>query len=92
MENCDTVGESVSIEKVGDVRVEGLEVTKGFMAPWSNMTLLSLTKRLSEGWEFYAKGLGGWLYKQGEVISFRVKDGLLKPNKSDPDSPVPEQP
>ena len=47
------------------------------------MTLISLVKRLREGWEFYAKGLGGWLCKEGKVVPFEVEDGLLKPTKTD---------
>ena len=40
--DCDTVGGSVDIEERGDIVVEGIEARQGFMAPWSNITLLSL--------------------------------------------------
>jgi len=76
------VGGGVGTGERGDIVVEGVEAREGFMAPWSSMTLLSLVKRLGEGWEFYAKGLGGWLYKEGEVVPFSVVDGLMKPNDS----------
>ena len=43
---CDTVGGEVGIKNRGDLRVDGLEVDQGLMAPWSTMTLISLTQKL----------------------------------------------
>ena len=82
--SCDTVGGEVEIDSRGDVEVEGIAIDQGLMAPWSTMTLLSLTQLLREGWEFFAKGMKGYLYKGEKVVEFSNSGGLLKPIKEDP--------
>ena len=38
---CDTVGGEVGIKNRGDLRVDGLEVDQGLMAPWSDPNILN---------------------------------------------------
>jgi hypothetical protein len=76
---CETMMGVVDIEERGDIKYsEDLETKSGLMAPWSTMTLLSLTQRMSEGWKFVAEGTMGLLSRGGKEIRFRVDEGLLK--------------
>ena len=80
-----TASDTVRIKQTGDCMVEpGIEVQQGWMAPWLDMTLISLTKRLSEGYRFAASGMHAVLVSPTEkVYRFIVRDGLIVPDDSD---------
>ena len=69
----------VRIDQTGDCMVEpGIEVRGAWMAPWLDYTLLSLTKRLSEGYSLWASGTEAILTAPDkQPHRFIVKDGLL---------------
>ena len=53
----DTAGpDPVNVTALGDVQhLPGLETKNGLIAPWSDVTLLSITKRLKVGWTFWCE-------------------------------------
>ena len=77
-----TAGETVSIRHTGDCVVEpGIAIEQGYMAPWLDMTLISLTKKLSEGYSFMAEGMNAVLVSPTKhVYRYIVQDGLIVPD------------
>ena len=77
-----TAGGTKQVRSTGDVQVTpGLRVQQGWMAPWMDTTLISITSRLAEGGGFVAQGDKAMLVtSQGSVHPFRLdKEGLLRP-------------
>ena len=77
----ETAANTVQVDSVGDCTVvEGLEVRQGWMAPWMQVSLLSLTQRLKDGYMMVAHGDRAVLVSpDGSSVGFQEQDGLLKP-------------
>ena len=83
--NLGKAGEPVRISHTGDCIVEpGIAVEQGYMAPWLDTTLISLSKKLSEGYRFVAEGMSAVLISPTKrVYRYIVKDGLIVPDVDD---------
>ena len=76
-----TAGGLRHVCKEGDCEVAaGLEVKQGWIAPWMNLTLLSLTQFLKQGYTMCAWGDTATLTSpEGHVHEFKESEGLFKP-------------
>ena len=76
-----TASDPATITQTGDCRVEpGVEIEQGWMAPWLDYTLISLSKRMQEGYTLLAAGTEAWLTSPCQkVYKFILREGLLVP-------------
>ena len=82
-----TANGSTVVSESGDLEVSpGLHIKEGLLAKWLPFTLLSLSSRLREGWDFVAKGSWGRLRNpRGDSYHFRVNDeGLFQLDDNTP--------
>ena len=78
-----TAGEVMRVSNTGDCKVEpGLTLKQGWLAPWLDVTLVSLSRRLAEGYtlNFVARGGQTLLISPQQVVTrLSVVDGSFTP-------------
>jgi hypothetical protein len=75
-----TAGGDTYVSTVGDfVTATGLVMKRALMAPWTSHTLVSVRRRLGEGWHWWGRDRGaGLVDPAGVQHGFQLEDGLFQ--------------